>query len=149
MSGVEIRAFDLHTDLERVLDIWYAASLRTGPLTEGDLDRCMCDMRNVYFPTADNVVVAVRDDVVEGFVSMFGDYIEALFISPSRQRQGIGTRLLNHVKGQRPGNRLTIEVFEANSQARRFYKKHGFLQVGETEDISTGLPMIILTLCSR
>jgi ribosomal protein S18 acetylase RimI-like enzyme len=56
---------------------------------------------------------------------MTGAHLDHLFVSPGAQGQGIGAMLLMRVldRGFRP---LTLNVFEDNGPARRFYERHGF-----------------------
>ncbi|XP_077986253.1 peptidyl-lysine N-acetyltransferase YiaC-like [Glandiceps talaboti] len=144
MTTVEIKDFQPDSDLDDVMNIWYVTSLRSGPLCEDTLRRNWLIMRR-HIPRSD-IFVAVQDGVVVGFVSLIGDYIGALHVSPDSQRRGIGTKLLDHVREKLKECCLTLEVFKVNIQATRFYKKYGFIAVEEKADDYTGLPVIVMRL---
>lgn len=74
---------------------------------------------------------------------MLGTEVAALFVHPFEQRMGIGAALL---KGQ---NARALEVFEANTRARRFYEKHGFRQTGSRTHEETGHMLCCMTLDER
>jgi ribosomal protein S18 acetylase RimI-like enzyme len=62
------------------------------------------------------------------FVAMIGGHIDQLFVRPENQTQGIGRALLDAAlsRGIRPA---TLNVFEDNLPARRFYDRYGFVEV--------------------
>ncbi len=59
--------------------------------------------------------------------------VNKIACTPSRQRTGIGSRLLHHMM-QHAGNSgagvIHLETCESNAAAQCFYGKHGFIQVG-------------------
>ena len=63
------------------------------------------------------------------YAAMTGAHLDHLFVTPAAQGQGIGAMLLMRAldRGLLP---LTLNVFEDNVPARRFYERHGF---GERE----------------
>lgn len=69
--------------------------------------------------------VAEVDGTIAGMLVLRGDSVDHLYIRPGAQRRGIGARLLQHAKRQRPHG-LRLYTFEANEPARDFYEKHGF-----------------------
>jgi len=62
-------------------------------------------------------------------------------VHPKAQGQGLGTQLL---QAQTPP--LTLEVFEANANAREFYAARGFWETGHRVHEETGLPLRCLAL---
>ncbi len=79
-----------------------------------------------------HVWVAERDEVILGYAALDGDMLEHLYLHPDARRQGIGTLLLNEVKHDSPGG-VSLHVFQANTDARKFYEHHGFVVVGTTD----------------
>jgi chorismate mutase/GNAT superfamily N-acetyltransferase len=61
-----------------------------------------------------------------------GNWLHSLYVAPGRTGQGIGTVLLDLAKTRRP-RRLGLWVFQSNQDARRFYLRHGFVEVRRTE----------------
>ena len=58
-------------------------------------------------------------------------WIDQLYVRPSSQRRGIGTALLR--VAQNGSVRLSVWTFQRNDAARRFYEKHGFRRIEETD----------------
>jgi ribosomal protein S18 acetylase RimI-like enzyme len=69
---------------------------------------------------------------VVGFVGVGDGEVSHLYVAPAAQGRGIGTALLEHAKGLSP-EQLTLWVFQRNDSARRFYERHGFRLVRETD----------------
>jgi len=69
-----------------------------------------------------------------GFISVEPDNsIAALYVAPTGQ--GTGSALLTQM--QENHSNLNLWVFQANSDAIRFYKKHGFEQTRSTDGDNT------------
>jgi ribosomal protein S18 acetylase RimI-like enzyme len=51
--------------------------------------------------------------------------IDQLYVDPTAQGLGIGSRLVALAKSERP-NGLRLYTFQVNDRARRFYERHGF-----------------------
>ena len=90
------------------------------------------------------VTVAVSDGVVAGFIARDGDEICALYVARRVYGQKVGQALLADACARR--DRLWLRVFQANSGARRFYRRAGFTETGRGEggDNAEGLPDIVL-----
>ena len=70
------------------------------------------------------VVVAELDGRVAGFAALEGDLLGHLYVDPGHQRRGVGTALVDWVKGSRPAG-FRLWVFQRNEGARRFYEERG------------------------
>jgi len=111
--------------------IWRAASEVGHPfLTAADLDRQAAAVRDIYLPQAETWVLA-DGDRVQGFIGLLGSFVGGLFVDPACHRGGIGLALIEHA-GKLKGA-LSVEVYEANSGARQFYRKAGFHETGRRE----------------
>ena len=107
--------------------IWRAASEVGHPfLPRAQLDADAELVRTLYMPATD-ITVAVEGGEVAGFIALSGHFIGALFVAPARHRRGIGARLLAHAARLHPV--LEVEVYLANTAARRFYASAGFKEV--------------------
>ncbi|MFI4973978.1 MAG: GNAT family N-acetyltransferase [Caulobacterales bacterium] len=82
------------------------------------------------FATAE-VWVAEGDDGPEGYIAFRPDFIEHLFVRPEAQDRGVGVMLLEKARVQT--SELSLWTFQANEKARRFYERHGFYVVVETD----------------
>lgn len=65
-----------------------------------------------------------------------GDDIEGIFVSDEMQSQGIGKTLIDFVKAQK--TKLSLNVYQKNVRAIRFYQKEGFEIQCEGLDEATG-----------
>lgn len=87
--------------------------------------------------------VWVAGDPISGFLAMdqSEEMVMALFVATPGQ--GIGKALLDHAKAGR--DRLRLLTFVANTGARRFYAREGFVEVSRTPgDNEEGLPDVML-----
>ena len=66
-----------------------------------------------------------------GIIAFREDWVDQLYVLPSTQQRGIGTRLLQIAQHALP--RLYLWTFQGNVRARRFYERRGFLLVEETD----------------
>jgi GNAT superfamily N-acetyltransferase len=73
---------------------------------------------------------ALAPEIV-GIVAFRDGWIDQLYVLPDRQRGGIGAALLDVAKAGSAGLRLW--TFQCNAPARRFYEKHGFAAIRETD----------------
>lgn len=92
-------------------------------------------MREKYLPASENYAYVCGGEL-KGFISLSGNRVEALFVGPGHQGRGIGRALLEYAKGLR--SVLTLDVYEQNRQALRFYERNGFARVEESIDHGTG-----------
>lgn len=67
---------------------------------------------------------------------LFGDYLELLAISPAQRGRGLGRLLLTHVEEQTfaRAKNLFACVSDFNTDARRFYERQGYAEVGRLEN---------------
>lgn len=73
-------------------------------------------------------VVTDAADVVLGFLSLGAASVDHLYVRPERTGAGLGSQLLDTAKQRRPDG-LRLYAFQANTGARRFYERHGFVVV--------------------
>lgn len=125
-------------DIDAMIDIWLQASRLAHsfiPYTFW-LDR-VDDMRSIYLPGAESYVCVDGDEVL-GFLSLADDHLAALFVLPSAQGRGHGSRLLTCAKGKRQA--LSLNVYSQNRGAVAFYERAGFQTVELRTDVHSGLP---------
>ena len=78
------------------------------------------------------VWVAERDGRVVGFALLTPVWLDHLFVHPGHLGAGIGSVLLDLVKSLRPDG-FSLWVFESNLGARRFYTRHGLVELERTD----------------
>lgn len=74
------------------------------------------------------VQLAWRDEVLVGFVASNAASVSQLYVRVDCIGQGIGLRLLQLAKDASAGS-LWLYTFARNARARRFYARHGFVDV--------------------
>lgn len=142
-----IRPFVAATDLERLSDIWFAASLAAHPFIGRDILSAQRQLiEEEYLPKAETWVACHDgpDQDPIGFISLLGSFVGGIFISPDRQAMGAGRKLIAHALG-RTGE-LTLEVYLENRQALGFYNALGFQEVSRREEDDSGYPFPNATL---
>ncbi|MFW8635544.1 GNAT family N-acetyltransferase [Cribrihabitans pelagius] len=75
------------------------------------------------------VTVAARGRRVLGFSARDGAELCALYVAASARGLGVGAALLSAAKSATP--RLRLRTFAANSRARAFYRRQGFVQTSQ------------------
>ena len=88
-------------------------------------------VRTGLVPTRE-VWVAELDGRPAGFLALADDQVDHLYVHPNVQDRGLGSALLARAK-QRSPHGLQLWVFQRNKGARRFYERHGFVLVRETD----------------
>lgn len=124
------------TDLEEVLDAWFAASVIAHAFLPAEFfpaERVQLAER--WLPSAETYVADI-DGHVAGFLSIVGDEVGGLFVHPDQQGRGVGRGLMDHVRSSRSS--LELDVFEENTIGRRFYAAYGFEHVRTHRDEHTG-----------
>ncbi len=82
-------------------------------------------------PGGREVWVAEADGIV-GYAAVKGSWLDDLYVVPRAQGEGVGSALLDLVKGLRPSG-FCLWVFTSNEPARRFYERHGLIVLEETD----------------
>lgn len=139
--GPEIRPFR-SKDLDQLLSVWESALRSSHPfLDDGFIADERRNIPKIYLPAVETWVAG--DGSIDGFVSLLGDEVAALFVAPSRQGKGIGRALMDMAHDRRGSVR--VEVFEKNAAARRFYGAYGLRQVGHRTHEETGETLLQLS----
>lgn len=79
--------------------------------------------------------VAERDGRPVGYLVLTGCWLDDLFVAPGETGHGVGAALLDVAKVERPDG-LCLWVFETNLGARRFYERHGLIELESTDGSS-------------
>ena len=100
--------------------------------TKDDWDRIFCptpQKRDTYVAELDGRVAGIAI-VKQKF--LLGDYLELLGVAAWARRKGVGRRLLEHIEPLVFGRtkNLFACVSDFNEQARAFYKKQGYQEIG-------------------
>lgn len=88
-------------------------------------------IREIVLPSQ-AVWVATVGETAAGYIAIDGSTVEALYVSPGHQGQGIGSALLQLAQDRSDGM-LDLWTFQRNAGARRFYERRGFRAVEFTD----------------
>ena len=94
-----------------------------------DEEVCAC-FEHVVLPERE-VWVAENDIGFVGILVLDDDWIDQLYVEPDHTGQGIAGQLMGVAKRERSSG-LRLWTFEANVRGRRFYRRHGFVEMGAT-----------------
>jgi GNAT superfamily N-acetyltransferase len=121
-------------DAESVARVWlrsFAAALPSVRLAHTD-EEVRAWIRSVVIGRLEAWVAVTADDTVVGIMALEGTEIDQLYLDPRWRGCGIGDRLIAHAKSRRPSG-LGLWTFQVNGPARRFYERHGFVEVARTD----------------
>lgn len=76
--------------------------------------------------------LAERDGEVLGYVVLDQAWLDSVYVRSDLTGRGIGTLLLDLAKSLRPDG-FGLWVFERNAEARRFYHRHGLVEIRRTD----------------
>ena len=128
-----IRKFE-NTDIDAVMQIWQNENIKVHNFIPKEYWESNYEYVKKLLPNSE-IYVYIENDKIEGFIGINEDYIEGIFVNSNYQNKGIGTALLNKAKEGK--EELTLNVYEKNRKAIKFYEKNGFEIVKESVDKET------------
>lgn len=130
-------------EINRIMEIWLESVISGHPfIPETYWQAEYENVRNDYLPKSQTFVYEEEGEI-KGFISLIGnEYIGALFVAVSHQKQGIGKKLMEYVKGKQAF--LKLAVYCPNRTAVDFYKKNGFYIDSIEKNEDTGVDNYIM-----
>jgi len=125
----------LKQDLPAVHDVFVASSASPGHPPEGRGPEEVRAWIGSLLDRPGELWLACRDDQVLGFLLLRGPWLNLLFVHPERPAQGVGAALLDLAKALRPQG-FGLRVYQANTRARDFYRRHGLVELETTDGSS-------------
>ncbi|MEE0253227.1 MAG: N-acetyltransferase [Acutalibacteraceae bacterium] len=123
------------SDMDAVMNIWLTANIQAHSFIPREYWINHFEQVKEILPQS-TVYVYEKDGLVQGFIGLTGCHIEGIFVEESMRGKGIGTQLLHQVK--QLFSVLTLQVYERNQSALRFYFKEGFQIQKKQMDSETG-----------
>lgn len=139
-----IRPFQ-EKDTDAVVALWLEASIDAHSfIPRSYWERAAEEMRTLYLPMSDEIVLHIDDATggIDAFMAFVGTFLAALFVAPSAQGKGLGSRMFRIARRMHPD--LTLSVYRENERAVVFYRKHGLRVCGERVEEKTGHVELIM-----
>ena len=89
-------------------------------------------MRDTVFANQQVLVARDGEGAVAGYLSLEGDMVTGLYVRAGDRGRGIGSALMDVAKARSPKG-LRLWVFQPNTDAVRFYVRHGFRALRQTD----------------
>lgn len=145
ISGPRLREA-CRTDRANLVDLWVAAWRIAMPDIDFDGRRVWFDRHlDVLEGAGARILVAEAGGLPAGFVSVDPGrrYLDQLAVHPDQQGTGVASLLIAAAKALSPAG-LVLDVNRDNPRARRFYARHGFVELSAGRNPSSGLPTLRL-----
>lgn len=123
------------TDINRVAEIWLTANRNAHAFIPAAYWESHLDFVKNMLPQTE-VYVYETNQTIQGFIGINGEFIEGLFVANEMQSHGIGKLLLDFLKEKK--TKLSLNVYQKNTRAIRFYQREGFQTQCEGLDEATG-----------
>ncbi|MYQ96739.1 GNAT family N-acetyltransferase [Streptomyces sp. SID4946] len=78
--------------------------------------------------------VAATENSVLGVLVLNDSELKQLYLDPAWRGRGLGDRFMSLAKQRQPDG-LALWTFQVNQSARRFYERHGFIEVERTDGL--------------
>lgn len=124
-----------NVDINSVADIWLDTNLRAHNFISAQYWKSNFELVKELLSQAE-VYVYERNQEIQGFIGLNGEYIEGIFVSDKLRSQGIGKHLLDYAKAKK--TKLHLSVYQKNIRAIRFYQREKFEIQCESLDEATG-----------
>ena len=125
-----IRKFE-NSDIDVVMQIWKNENIQAHNFIPKEYWESNYEYVKKLLPKSE-IYVYIENDKIKGFIGINENYIEGIFVNSNYQNKGIGTALINKAKEEK--EELTLNVYEKNREAIKFYEKNGFKIVKEAVD---------------
>ncbi|GEL15036.1 GNAT family N-acetyltransferase [Pediococcus cellicola] len=109
--------------LDQIMQIWLAGNLKAHNFVDPNYWQGNKALVRKLMQKA-TFLLAIDHEGIVGFLGLMDRYIAGLFVREDVQNQGIGTQLIEAAK--KAVSPLTLDVYEKNDRAIKFYKSHGF-----------------------
>lgn len=133
-----IRAFR-NEDLDEIMKLWLETNQSAHSFIDGSFWEDHYESVKQMLPQA--AIYVYEDDkdknhTIMAFTGLMDQYIAGIFVSEKIQSQGVGKKMLTHLK--QSNDELMLHVYQKNERAVRFYLREGFVVEKEQMDQETG-----------
>lgn len=129
-----IREFQI-SDTQIVMQLWLAGNEDAHSFIAKEYWKANFEEVEKQLLKADIFVYDLNGEI-KGFIGLMDEYIAGIFVDKAYRSQGIGRQLLEYVKQLH--STLSLDVYQKNERALRFYRENGFTIVSKQNDEHTG-----------
>ena len=129
-----IREFQI-SDTQLVMQLWLAGNEDAHSFVAKEYWQANFEEVEKQLLKADIFVYDLNGEI-KGFIGLMDEYIAGIFVDKAYRSQGIGRQLLEYVKQLH--STLSLNVYQKNEHALRFYRENGFTIVSKQNDEHTG-----------
>ncbi|OQQ79051.1 N-acetyltransferase [Ligilactobacillus salivarius] len=129
-----IREFQI-SDTQIVMQLWLAGNEDAHSFIAKEYWKANFEEVEKQLLKADIFVYDLNGEI-KGFIGLMDEYIAGIFVDKAYRSQGIGRQLLEYVKQLH--STLSLDVYQKNERALRFYRENGFTIVSKQNDEHIG-----------
>lgn len=129
-----IREFQI-SDTQIVMQLWLAGNEDAHSFIAKEYWKANFEEVEKQLLKADIFVYDLNGEI-KGFIGLMDEYIAGIFVDKAYRSQGIGRQLLEYVKQLH--STLSLNVYQKNERALRFYRENRFTIVSKQNDEHTG-----------
>lgn len=115
-----------NTDIDRVMEIWLNSNTEAHNFIDKSYWEKNFEIVKNILPQAE-IYICEENNNILGFVGLVENYVAGIFVDKNFRGKGAGKKLLDYIKSIK--NNLTLNVYEKNIGAVKFYKREGFTVV--------------------
>lgn len=126
---------------------YYAEIIKLGQLINKDFEK-LFNINNLN--KTERIYVYLNDNKVTSFIHISSNYeiidILNIVVEPKYEKQGIGTKLINHIIKNKDQNatKIMLEVREDNLKAINFYQKNNFKIISKRKKYYQNIDALIM-----
>lgn len=117
-----IRRFEIK-DIDKLMEIWLITNIKAHDFIDENYWKNNFNMVKEMFPQAEIYLYGEGEEIL-GFAGLMENYIAGIFVLENFQSKGVGKSLLDYVKKIK--SQLTLQVYEKNIRAVKFYERENF-----------------------
>lgn len=135
-----IRNFRIE-DMDQIMQLWLDTNIRAHQFIDSSYWNDNYEAVREMMPQA-TIYVYEKNEKILAFAGLMENYIAGIFVSGESQSQGIGKLLLNYCKETH--SELSLNVYQKNERAVRFYLREDFSILQEKLDENTNEPEYLM-----
>ena len=112
-----------NADIDKIMEIWLNSNIEAHNFIDKSYWKKNFEMVKNALPQSEIYIYEENNNIM-GFVGLVENYIAGIFVEKNFRGKGTGKKLLDYAKSIK--NNLTLNVYEKNIDAVKFYKREGF-----------------------